>query len=104
MVFLGNPEFACDLQPIDFAAYARACGAIGLRVEDPRECGDVLAKALATPEPVLVEAVIDPFEPPMPAKVKPKQALKLAEALARGEPDRIKIATTIMEDKVRELI
>jgi pyruvate dehydrogenase (quinone)/pyruvate oxidase len=104
MVFLGNPEFACDLHPIDFAAYARACGAIGLRVEDPAECGDVLGKALATPEPVLIEAVVDPFEPPMPAKIKPKQALKFAEAMARGEPDRMKIATTIMEDKVRELI
>ena len=40
----------------------------------------------------------------LPAKIKPKQALKFAEALARGEPDRMKIATTIMEDKVRELI
>src|SRR5438477_3367370 len=104
MVFLGNPEFACDLQPIDFAAFARACGGIGLTVDDPKDCGDVLDKALATPEPVLVEAVVDPYEPPMPPKIKPKQALKFAEALARGEPNRMKIATTIMEDKVRELV
>ena len=104
MVFLGNPEFACDLHPIDFAAFARACGAIGLTVDDPKDCGDVLDKALATPEPVLIEAVVDPFEPPMPPKIKPKQALKFAEALARGEPNRMKIATTIMEDKVRELV
>ena len=28
MVFLGNPEYGCDLDPnIDFAAFARACGA-----------------------------------------------------------------------------
>jgi len=104
MVFLGNPEFACDLQPIDFAAFARACGGIGLTVDEPKDCGDVLDKALATPEPVLVEAVVDPYEPPMPPKIKPKQALKFAEALARGEPNRMKIATTIMEDKVRELV
>ncbi|PYX66391.1 MAG: pyruvate oxidase, partial [Acidobacteria bacterium] len=104
MVFLGNPEFACDLHPIDFAAFARACSAIGLTVDDPKDCGDVLDKALATPEPVLIEAVVDPFEPPMPPKIKPKQALKFAEALARGEPNRMKIATTIMEDKVRELV
>src|SRR5262249_620221 len=26
MVFLGNPEYGCDLNPIDFAAFARACG------------------------------------------------------------------------------
>ena len=30
MVFLGNPEYGCDLQPIDFAAIARACGGHGI--------------------------------------------------------------------------
>jgi len=32
------------------------------------------------------------------------QAMKLAEALVRGQPDRAKIALTILSDKVRELI
>ena len=35
MVFLGNPEFGCELHPIDFAGYARACGGIGLTVTEP---------------------------------------------------------------------
>src|SRR5262249_22536128 len=30
MVFLGNPEYGVELQPIDFAAFARACGATGV--------------------------------------------------------------------------
>src|SRR5437899_1711401 len=104
MVFLGNPEFACELQPIDFAAFARACGGIGLSLSEPAACGDVIEQALAAPGPVLVEALVDPYEPPMPPKVKPKQALHMAEALARGEPHRLKIATTILEDRVRELV
>ena len=29
MVFLGNPEYGCDLHPIDFAAFAHACGGAG---------------------------------------------------------------------------
>jgi exoribonuclease II len=33
---------------------------------------------------VLVEAVVDPFEPPMPPKVSLKQATKLAKSLMRG--------------------
>src|SRR5213075_375159 len=45
MVFLGNPEYGCDLQPIDFAAVARACGAVGFSVEDPQQVGDVLDRA-----------------------------------------------------------
>ena len=104
MVFLGNPEYGCDLHPIDFAAFARACGGVGITLDDPCACGPVLDEALRSPEPVLVEAVVDPFEPPMPAKIEPKQALHFAESLARREPDRMKIVTTIAEDKVRELV
>src|SRR5436190_1955224 len=104
MVFLGNPEYGCELHPIDFAAYARACGGIGITIDDPRECGPVLDQALQSPLPVLIEAVVDQFEPPMPAKIEPKQALHFAESLARGEPDRMKIITTIAEDRVKELV
>ncbi|HTM11085.1 MAG TPA: thiamine pyrophosphate-dependent enzyme [Verrucomicrobiae bacterium] len=104
MVFLGNPEYGCELHPIDFAAFARACGGTGFTIEDPAECGRTISEALATEGPVIVEAVVDPFEPPMPAKVTLEQAAKFARSLARGEPDRSKIAWTVLSDKVRELI
>jgi pyruvate dehydrogenase (quinone) len=104
MVFLGNPEYGCELQPIDFAAFARACGAAGLSVEDPHQCGAVLDQAFATPGPVIVEATVDPFEPPMPPKITVDQATKFAEALAKGQPHRNKIALTVLADKVRELV
>jgi pyruvate dehydrogenase (quinone) len=104
MVFLGNPEYGCELHPIDFAAFARACGGTGFTIEDPAECGDILDAALATPGPVVVEAVVDPFEPPMPPKITLDQAAKFAKSLAKGEPNRKKIALTVLSDKVRELI
>jgi pyruvate dehydrogenase (quinone)/pyruvate oxidase len=104
MVFLGNPEYGCDLQPIDFAAVARACGATGVRLEDPARCADVISAALAVPGPVVVDAIVDPNEPPMPPKIKPQQALHMAEALAKGEPDRKNIIRTLLEDKVREMV
>ena len=104
MVFLGNPEYGCDLQPIDFAAFARACGGTGFTVEDPKECGKVLDAALATAGPVVVEAVVDPFEPPMPPKATLKQGYELAKALARGQPAAGKIMATILEDRVKEMI
>jgi pyruvate dehydrogenase (quinone) len=104
MVFLGNPEYVCDLQPIDFAAFARACGAQGFTIERPEECGAVLDQALATPGPVVIEAVVDPHEPPMPPKLKATQAAHLAEALARGTPNRGRIGLTVLSDTVRELV
>ena len=104
MVFLGNPEYGCELHPIDYAAFARACGGNGFTIEDPADCGRILDQAFSTPGPVIVEAVVDPFVPPMPAKVTLEQATKFAEALARGEPNGTKIAWTVLSDKVRELI
>ena len=104
MVFLGNPEYGCELQPIDFALFARACGATGLTVVDPRDCGRALDEAFATPGPVIVEAVVDPYVPPMPPKITMDQAAKFGEALVKGTPNREKIALTVLSDKVRELI
>ncbi len=104
MVFLGNPEYGCELQPIDFAAFAEACGGRGFTVEAPRDCGRVLDQALATPGPVVVQAVVDPYEPPRPAKVTLEQAGKFARALIRGEPNRERIALTVLGDRVREIV
>jgi pyruvate dehydrogenase (quinone)/pyruvate oxidase len=104
MVFLGNPEYGCDLHPIDFAAFARACGAVGFTVADPAKCGEILDQAMAIDGPVLVEAVVDPYTPPMPPKVTADQAAKFAESLVKGQPNRQKIALTVLSDTVRELV
>ncbi len=106
MVFLGNPEFGVELQPIDFVKYAEACGATGIRIDDPKQCGALLDRALASASggPILIEAVVDPLEAPMPAKVTFDQATKFAESLLRGEPDRSKIISTTIADKIRELV
>ena len=104
MVFLGNPEYGCDLQPIDFPAFARACGGHGFTIDDPATCGEILDEALAVRGPVLIEAVVDPYEPPMPPSITIEQATHFAESLAKGEPNRKKIALTVLEDKVREMV
>ena len=107
MVFLGNPEYGCELQPIDFVKFAEACGAIGFRCERPGEIHGVIAQALETSrrerKPVLVEAVVDPFEPPHPSRVKLEQAVHIAQALAKGEPNRSRIALTLFRDKIKDL-
>ena len=103
MVFLGNPEYGVELQPIDFVKFAEACGGVGFRCEKPDEVRPALEAALAAKKPALVEAVVDPYEPPMPARIKVDQAVKMAKALARGEPHRGRIALTLFRDKVRDL-
>jgi pyruvate dehydrogenase (quinone) len=104
MVLEGNPQFGVDLQPIDFEAYAKACGAGGFTVEHPKDIEKTLKAALAHPGPAVVQAVVDPQEPPMPGKISTEQALHFAKALARGEKDRWDIIKTVIEDKVREVV
>jgi hypothetical protein len=40
----------------------------------------------------------------MPATIKPRQALHLAKALAKGEPHRGRIALTLFRNKVHEVV
>jgi len=103
MVFLGNPEYGVSLEPIDFVKYAEACGGIGFRCEKPDEVTSALEAMMLADGPALCEAIVDPFEPPMPPRVKADQALHMAEALARGEPNRGRIALTLFRDKVDDL-
>jgi pyruvate dehydrogenase (quinone)/pyruvate oxidase len=104
MVFLGNPEYGVELQPIDFVKFAEACGGLGFRCATPAEVRPALTAALGARRPALVEAVVDPFEPPLPPRVSAEQALHMAEALVRGEPNRGRIALTLFRNKVRDLV
>jgi pyruvate dehydrogenase (quinone)/pyruvate oxidase len=103
IVFLGNPEYGCDLHNPDFARFAELCGGVGWTVERPEEIRPALEAALASGKPALVEVVVDPFEPPMPPKVEAGQALRFAAALAKGQPDGGRIALTLFRDKLDEL-
>jgi pyruvate dehydrogenase (quinone) len=104
IVFEGNPQFGVELQPIDFAAYARACGAAGFTLDDPAKAEEVLGRAFAHPGPTVVEAVVDPNEPPMPGHATMKQAVHFAEAILRGESQRSEIVKTVLENTVREVV
>jgi pyruvate dehydrogenase (quinone) len=104
MVLEGNPQFGVELQPIDFAGVAMACGAAGYTIEEPAQAEAVLREALAHPGPAVVQAVVDPQEPPMPGKITTDQAWEFAKALARGEKGRWEIIKTVAENKVREVI
>ncbi len=104
IVFLGNPEYGVELQPADFAAWARAAGGEGFRVADPANLRSVMREFLAYPGPAVLEALVDPNEPPMPGKVKPEQAAKFAKALVRGQPQGPRIALTAFRDKLSEYV
>ncbi len=104
MVMEGNPQFAVDLHPIDFAKYAEAVGCPGFTIEDPKKAEDTLEKAFAEPGPALIQAVVDAHEPPMPGHVKMSQAWHFAKALIRGEKYAPEIIKTVLEDRIKEVV
>ena len=104
MVFLGNPEYGCELQPINFAKMAEAVGISAVTIEDPARCSAQLRDALAAPGPCLIECVVDPYEPPFPPSIALKQAINMGKSLAKGTPHAMKTALTLASDTVRELV
>lgn len=53
---------------------------------------------------LLVEAVVDPNEPPLPGKITTDQAWQFVKALAKGQKDRWEIVKTVVENKIREVV
>jgi thiamine pyrophosphate-dependent acetolactate synthase large subunit-like protein len=104
MVLDGFPQFGVELQPIDFVRVAEGFGVRGYHLEDPMDARDVLADALAHDGPALVEALVDPNEPPMPPVFTREEALNFAKALASGEPQRLDIAVTAGKEFIRQVI
>jgi pyruvate dehydrogenase (quinone) len=100
----GNPSFGVDLQPIDFAAAARAFGIRGYACDRASEIAGVVAEAFAHAGPALIEATIDPNEPPLPGHITTAQAMSFAKAMVRGEKDRLAIIKEVISDRVREVI
>ncbi len=103
IVFLGNPEYGCDLHNPNFAKYAEACGGLGWTVEKPEELRPALAAALASGQPSIVEVVVDPFEPPMPPKVSLKQTVAFADPPVQQQPSGGQLALTLSRHKLNEL-
>jgi pyruvate dehydrogenase (quinone) len=68
---IGAPSFGCELGPIDFVQFARSCGAEGYRCANPEEVQPALRAALGSRRPAVIEAVVDPLEPPaMPDQLR----------------------------------
>jgi pyruvate dehydrogenase (quinone) len=101
LMFLGNPEYECDLQPVDFAKAAEAMGLRAFRITRQQECGATLDAALACDGPVLVEATVDPNEPLLPPKRMPKYVENLEKGLARGTPGAEEIRRALAREPSR---
>jgi pyruvate dehydrogenase (quinone)/pyruvate oxidase len=65
---------------MDFAAFARACGAEGFTVREPGALEATVASFLAVPGPAILHAYVDPEELPTMPHFDPGQALRFGIA------------------------
>ncbi|WP_148681426.1 thiamine pyrophosphate-dependent enzyme [Candidatus Nitrososphaera gargensis] len=104
MAFLGNPEYGVEFTPIDFAEFAESCGGRGYSINEPAEVRSIISQAMGEKEPTIIEAYVDPFEPPMPPKVDMDFVRNLAESFARGQPYARRIGLTLFRNQVHETL
>jgi pyruvate dehydrogenase (quinone) len=105
MGFLGNPEFGVEFAPMDWVKFAEACGGKGYAIKEPNEVKPKLHQAMKEErKPTIIEAYVDPFEPPMPPKVEMSFVNNLAESFARGQPYASRIGLTLFRDQVHNIL
>jgi pyruvate dehydrogenase (quinone)/pyruvate oxidase len=106
MAFVGNPEFGVDLHnPRSFADWATNCGGQGFHVTRPEELQPAFRAAFAkTDGPTLVECVVDPNEANLPPKIPTEQAINFMKAMAKGQPNPVRIGLSMFRNKVDEIL
>jgi pyruvate dehydrogenase (quinone) len=88
----GNPAASGATFPnMDFAAFARACGAQGFTARDPADLIATVQAFLAAPGPAILHAYVDPDEMPAMPHIDVGQAwkfgvAKMKEAFAAVRP------------------
>jgi pyruvate dehydrogenase (quinone) len=103
MGFLGNPEFGVEFSPIDWVKFAEACGGKGYVIKEPSEVTSKMHQAMKEErKSTIIEAYVDPFEPPMPPKVEMSFVNNLAKSFAKGQPYTRRIGLTLFRDQVHK--
>jgi pyruvate dehydrogenase (quinone) len=105
MAFLGNPEFGVEFSPIDWVKFAEACGGKGYAIKEPNEVKSIMSQAMKErKQPTIIEAYVDPFEPPIPPKVEMEFVKELAKSFAKGQPYAKRIGLTLYRDQVHNVL
>jgi pyruvate dehydrogenase (quinone) len=103
-VLSGDPKYPGTqwLPDFPYARYAELAGFKGIYCEKGDEVGDAWAEALAADRPVLLEVKVDPEVPPLPPHIRVEQAKKMAEAMVKGDPERVGVMEKSLLGKLEE--
>jgi pyruvate dehydrogenase (quinone) len=102
----GAPKFgeSQDLPEVSYASFARSIGLEGIEIGKPGEIGPGWDQALAADRPVVLDVRCDPDIPPIPPHAEFEQIKDAAEAIIKGDPDRVGVVKKGLRTKARELL
>jgi pyruvate dehydrogenase (quinone) len=101
----GAPKFeeSQNLPEVSYAAFARSIGLEGITVDVPQNIGPAWDRALAADRPVVLDVRCDPDIPPIPPHAEFEQLKDAAEAIIKGDADRVGVVKKGIKTKAQEL-
>lgn len=98
----GNIDYVTHLQNVDYAAFAKSCGAKGIKVTKHEELAPAFHEALNSNEPVVIDAVIGD-EPPLPGKITYGQAKGFSKYMLKNFFENQKIEMPSLKKSLKRL-
>ena len=103
-VLSGDPKYPGTqwLPDFPYARYAELLGFTGIYCDNGEDVGDAWQQALDAGTPVVLEVKVDPEIPPLPPHIRVEQAKKMAEAMVKGDPERVGVMEKSLLGKLEE--
>jgi pyruvate dehydrogenase (quinone) len=105
-VLEGDPKFPGTqwLPDFEYAKYAELVGLKGIFCDDGGAMRGAWEEAFAADRPVVLEVKTDPEVPPLPPHITFEQAKKMAQAMAKGDPERTGVMEKSFRGKLAEFL
>ncbi len=102
----GDPMFEAsqELPSLNYADFARLVGLSGIRVETPEQVGPAWDQAVASTQPIVVDAVTSPNVPPIPPHIEWDEAKKLFQSMVKGDPEGPGVVKQGVKQKLQEFM
>ena len=105
-VMEGDPRFEASqsIPYVPFEQWADMIGLRGIKIDDPAQIDAAWEQAFTSDRPVIINAITDPEEPPLPPHVTLQQAKSMTESVLKGDPAGVRDMVTAVREKVEEFI
>ena len=105
-VMEGDPEFEAsqEIPYVDYAAWAELIGLEGIKVTQASEIEEAWRRALSADRPVIINALTDPNEAPLPPHITFEQAEGFAKSVAKDPESGMAGAIESIREKTQEFL